>query len=97
MRSRLHLTCIIDAGGVLESEDIVFGKIGKMQDYWYRHSITDSSRRSVYSNDDSEIVKKPVGNWRALLEAALISENVDFMIRDQSRPEPPADSGWVSR
>jgi hypothetical protein len=80
----------------LESEDIVFGKIGKRQDYWHRPSITDSSQRPTYSKDDSEIVKKPVGNWRALLDLALRAQNIDLMIRDQSRPLPPEDSGWVS-
>ena len=85
----------------MESEDIVLSNIGnlKKQDYWHRPSIPDSSQRRVqpdYSGDGSEVVKKPIGNWRALVDAALRSQNVDLMVRDQSRPDPPADSGWVS-
>jgi hypothetical protein len=85
-----------DVGGVLESEDIVLSKIGKSRDYWHRPSISDSSQRRTYSKNDSEIVKKPVENWRALLDAALSSQNVDLMIRDQYKPLPPEDSDWVS-
>jgi hypothetical protein len=91
---------MLDLSGVLESEDIVLSKIGKWQDYWYRPSITDSSQRRVesgYLDSDSEIVKKPIGNGRALIHAALRSQNIDFMIRDLSKPEPPANSGWVRR
>jgi hypothetical protein len=88
--------CLQDVGGVLESEDIVLNKIRESQDYWHRPSIIDSSQRPTYSKDDSEIVKKPVGNCRALLDAALNSQNVDLMIRDPSKPVPPEDSGWVS-
>ena len=88
--------CLQDVGGVLESDDVVLSKIGKSQDYWHRPSISDSSQRRTYSRNDSEIVKKPVGNWGALLDAALSSQNVDLLIRDQSKPVPPEDSDWVS-
>ena len=87
--------CLQDVGGVLESDDIVLNKIGKSRDYWHRPSISDSSQRRTYSNHDSEIVKKPVGNWHTLLDAALSSQNMDLMIRDQSKPVPPEDSDWV--
>ncbi|KAH9018214.1 hypothetical protein EDB83DRAFT_181314 [Lactarius deliciosus] len=83
-----------DISGKLDSEDTVLRNIGKKQDYWHRPSITDSSQRRGYSGCDSEIVKKPVGNGRALVDAALRSQKVDLMIRDQSKPEPPRDSGW---
>lgn len=89
---------MLDVSGVLESEDIVLSKIGKRQDYWYRPSIPFQRRiESGYSDGDSEIVKKPIGSGHALIDAALRSQNIDFMIRDLSRPEPPADSGWVRR
>lgn len=94
------MTCIQDVSGTLVSEDIALSEIGEMQDYWYRPSITDSSQRRVDLDGGSIenlIVQKPVANGRDLLYAALRSQNVDFMIRDQSRPQPPADSGWVSR
>ncbi|KAI9449365.1 hypothetical protein BJY52DRAFT_1307876 [Lactarius psammicola] len=93
-----HQTVILkDVCGVLESEDIVLRNIGEQQDYWYRPSITDSFQRRVqsgYSDVDSEIVRKPVRNGRGLIDLALRSQNIDLMIRDRSRPEPPADSGW---
>ena len=98
-RCTLQLTSTLDVGGILESEHIVYSKIGTRQDFWHRPSITDSSQcrtQQDYSYDDSEIVNKPVANWRALLDAALECQNVDLMVRDQSRPNPPADSGWVS-
>ncbi|KAH9056286.1 hypothetical protein EDB87DRAFT_1258100 [Lactarius vividus] len=85
-----------DIGGKLDSEDTVLRNIGKKQDYWHRPSITDSSQHRGYSGTDSEIVKKPVGDGHALVDAALRSQKIDLMIRDQSRPEPPVDSGWVS-
>lgn len=93
-----HQTVILkDLSGVLESEDIVLSKIGKSQDYWYRPSNAYSSQRRVgssYFDCDSEIVQKPIRNGRDLIQAALRSQNVDLMIRDLSKPEPPADSGW---
>ncbi|KAI9435106.1 hypothetical protein H4582DRAFT_703691 [Lactarius indigo] len=90
-----HETVILkDVGGILDSEDTVLRNIGKKQDYWHRPSITDSSQhrvRSGYSGSDSKIVKETVEDGRALVDAALRSQNVDLMIRDQSRPEP---LGW---
>ncbi|KAH9169959.1 hypothetical protein EDB89DRAFT_1908133 [Lactarius sanguifluus] len=73
-------------------KDIVLRNIGTEQDYWHRPS--QPRGQSGYSGSDSEIVEKPVRNGRALVDAALRSQKVDLMIRDQSRPEPPADSGW---
>ncbi len=100
--SSVQLTCILDAGGILNSEDIVLSNrnIGKSQDYWHRPSVTDSSRRrveSTYSDDDIELVNKPLESGHALLDVALQSQSqkVDFMIRDRSLPEPPEHSGWV--
>jgi hypothetical protein len=89
--------CIQDVLGNLESEDIVLRGIGESQYYWYR--ISDPSRRHVESSMDNEIVnlKRPIRNVHDLLEVALRSQNIDFMIRDISRPKPPTDSGWVSR
>ena len=95
---------MLDICGTLESEDIVVRRIGKKQDFWHRPSgsITDSSQRrrnqQGYSDDsdDSEIVKKPVGNWRDLVDVVMRCQIVDLMVRDQSRPDPPADPGWVS-
>ncbi|KAH8980113.1 hypothetical protein EDB92DRAFT_1901629 [Lactarius akahatsu] len=88
-----HKTVIMkDIGGILDSEDIVLRNIGTEQDYWHRPS--QRRGQSGYSGSDSEIVEKPVGDGRALVDAALRSQKVDLMIRDQSRPEPPADSGW---
>jgi hypothetical protein len=93
-----HRTVILkDVGGILESEDIVLSKIGKMQDYWYRPSITDSSHPCVglgYSDVDSEIVNTPFADARAVIHAAVRAQGVDLMIRDRFRPEPPAESGW---
>lgn len=71
-----------------------------MQDYWCRPSINDLSQGRIDPNVEffeSVIVKKSCADWRTLLEAAVRSQNVDFMIRDQSRPQPPVDSGWVSQ
>ena len=96
-----NLTCILDVNGILESEHIVYtAMVGKRHDFWHRPSITDSSQRRPqpdYLDHDSKIVNKPVGNWRALVDLALRCQNVDLMVRDQSRPYPPADSGWVCR
>ncbi|KAI9435105.1 hypothetical protein H4582DRAFT_1972877 [Lactarius indigo] len=95
-----HETVILkDISGILDSEDTVLRNIREKQDYWHRPPIspfTDSSQHRGYSGIDREIVENPVGNGRALVDAALKSQNVDLMIRDQSRPEPPVDSGWVS-
>ncbi|KAH9009579.1 hypothetical protein EDB84DRAFT_1571137 [Lactarius hengduanensis] len=84
-------------GGILDSEDIVLCNIGRKQDYWHRPSITDPSQRPIQSNilgDDGDIINRPVENGRDLMESALRSQKVDLMIRDRSRPLPPADSGW---
>ncbi|KAH8981957.1 hypothetical protein EDB86DRAFT_393015 [Lactarius hatsudake] len=95
-----HKTVILkDVDGTLESEDTILRNMGKNQDYWYRPSImmTDLSQhltQSEYSGDDCELIKRPVGNGRDLMELALRSQKVDFMIRDRSRPLPSADSGW---
>ncbi|KAH8981175.1 hypothetical protein EDB92DRAFT_210158 [Lactarius akahatsu] len=93
-----HQTVILkDVGGILDSEDTVLRNIGKSQDYWYRPSVTDSSQRRVgseYSDADSDIVKTPFADARALIHAAVRAQGVDLMIRDRSRPLPPADSGW---
>ncbi|KAH9175842.1 hypothetical protein EDB89DRAFT_287927 [Lactarius sanguifluus] len=93
-----HETIILkDVGGFLDSEDIVLRNIGKKQDYWHRPSITNPSQRHIpaeYLGYDSEIVNRPVGNGRDLMESALRSQKVDLMIRDRSGPLPPADSGW---
>ncbi|KAI9449363.1 hypothetical protein BJY52DRAFT_253247 [Lactarius psammicola] len=96
-----HQTIILkDVSGILESEDIVLRNIGESQDYWYRPSrVADPSQRRVGlghsgANSDSYIVNTPVGNGRALIDLALRSQDVDLMIRDRSRPLPPADSGW---
>ena len=88
--------CLQDFGGILESGDIVLAKLGKNVDYWHRPSISNSSQCRTYSNHDRELVKKPVGNWRALLDTALSSQNVDLMVRDQFNPVPPEGSYWVS-
>jgi hypothetical protein len=96
----LQPTCILDVSGVLESEDIVLSKIGERQDYWYRPSILNLSQHRFglgYAAVNSEIIKKPIENAHALIDAALSSQNIDFMIRDVSNPVPPADLGWVSR
>jgi hypothetical protein len=50
-----------------------------------------------YSDVDSEIVNTPFADARAVIHAAVRAQRVDLMIRDRSRPEPPAESGWVSR
>ncbi|KAH9017270.1 hypothetical protein EDB85DRAFT_678591 [Lactarius pseudohatsudake] len=93
-----HQTVILkDVGDILDSEDTVLRNIGKSQDYWYRPSVTDSSQRRVgseYSDADSDIVKTPFADARALIHAAVRAQGVDLMIRDRSRPLPPADSGW---
>ncbi|KAH9008952.1 hypothetical protein EDB85DRAFT_2283374 [Lactarius pseudohatsudake] len=93
-----HETVILkDAGGILDSEDFVLRNIGESQDYWYRPSITDSSQRPVglgYSGADSGIVNTPFANARAVIHAAVRAQGVDLLIRDRSRPLPPADSGW---
>ncbi|KAI9435108.1 hypothetical protein H4582DRAFT_703912 [Lactarius indigo] len=93
-----HETVILkDISGNLDSEDIVLRKIGKSQNYWHRPSRSSQHHgQSSYSGSDGEIVEKPVENGRALVDAALRSQNVDLMIRDRSRPLPPADSGWKS-
>ncbi|KAH8980109.1 hypothetical protein EDB92DRAFT_304284 [Lactarius akahatsu] len=95
---RPHETTILkDVGGILDSEDIVLCNIGRKQDYWHRPSITDPSQRPIQSKylcDDGDIINRPVGNGRDLMESALRSQRVDLMIRDRSRPLPPADSGW---
>ena len=78
---------------------MVFRGNGENQNYWYRPSIIDSFQSRVqpdFSYDDNEIVKKPVGSWRDLVDMALRCQNVDLMARDKSMPDPPADSGWVS-
>ncbi|KAH8990441.1 hypothetical protein EDB86DRAFT_2939442 [Lactarius hatsudake] len=94
---RPHQSVILkDVGGVLDSEDTVLRDIGKSQDYWYRPSVTDSSQRRVgleYSDADSVIVYTPFADARALIHAAVRAQGVDLMIRDRSRPLPPADSG----
>ncbi|KAH9056288.1 hypothetical protein EDB87DRAFT_1258271 [Lactarius vividus] len=91
-----HRTVILkDISGDLDSEDKVLRKIGESQDYWHRSSRSSQHpAQSSYSDSDSGIVEQPVGNGRALVDAALRSQNVDLMIRDRSRPEPSADSGW---
>ncbi|KAH8976727.1 hypothetical protein EDB86DRAFT_3017993 [Lactarius hatsudake] len=93
-----HQTVILkDVGGILDSEDTILRNIGKSQDYWYRPSVTDSSQRRVrleYSGADSDIVNTPFADARALIHAAVRAQEVDLMIRDLSRPLPPADSGW---
>lgn len=83
---------------MLESEDIVLRDIGESQDYWYRPSINSASRHTVsgYSDGDSDIVNTQFADARAVIHAAIRAQRVDLMIRDQSIPEPPADSGWVS-
>ncbi|KAH9049830.1 hypothetical protein EDB83DRAFT_2630951 [Lactarius deliciosus] len=80
-----------------DSEDTVLRDIGKSQDYWYRPSLTDSSQRRVgleYSGADSDIVNTPFADARALIHTAVRAQGVDLMIRDRSRPLPPADSDW---
>ncbi|KAH9017891.1 hypothetical protein EDB84DRAFT_1628145 [Lactarius hengduanensis] len=93
-----HRTVILkDVSGNLESEDIVLRNIGENQDYWYRPSITVSSQRHIqsgYSGADSDIVYTPFESARAVIHAAVRAQGVDLMIRDRSRPLPPADSGW---
>ncbi|KAH9169943.1 hypothetical protein EDB89DRAFT_1364293 [Lactarius sanguifluus] len=93
-----HKTVILkDVRGILESEDAILRGIGESQDYWYRPSITDSSQRRVqsgYSGVDSDIVNTPFVSARAVIHAAVRAQGVDLMIRDRSRPLPPADSGW---
>ena len=92
-------TFILDVSGVLVSEDIIPRSIGEDQDYWYRPSkVVDPSQLSVelgHSGVDNIIVQQSVGNWRAVIELALVSQNIDLMIRDRSMPEPPEE--WVSR
>ncbi|KAI9449586.1 hypothetical protein BJY52DRAFT_1215868 [Lactarius psammicola] len=83
--------------GVLESEDNVFRNIGGKQDYWHRP--LSPIRFSAMSNLATRVMTvkssaKPVVNGRDVVEVALRSQNVDLMIRDQSMPKPPADSGW---
>ena len=66
--------CVLDFGGILDSEDIVLGNFGKRQDCWHRPSITDSSQRRIqsgYSGSESEVVNKLVENGRALVDVAL--------------------------
>ena len=87
---------IQDFVGKLESEDIVLCDIGGNQDYWYR--TADPSRRRGKSNDsdiDGIILQKPVKNEREVVEEAVRTQNLDFMIRDPTMPVP--DSEWVSR
>ena len=95
----LERTCILDVCGILDSEDRIPFSFGESQDYWYRPSkVVDPSQRHVesgYSDVDNIIIQKPVGNWHAVLESALVSQNIDLLIRDLSMPEPPAE--WVSR
>ena len=88
--------CVEDVVGNLESEDIVLRGIGDSQDYWHRPSkVADPSPR-VQPDLDSEIVKNPVRNGRAAIDAALRVRNVDLMIRDRSKPAERL-TDWVSR
>ena len=88
--------CVEDVVGNLESEDIVLRGIGDSQDYWHRPSkVADPSPR-VQLDHDSEIVKNPVRNGRAVIDAALRVRNVDLMIRDRSKPAEHL-TDWVSR
>ena len=82
--------------GNLESEDIVLRGIGESQDYWHRPSKVADPSPGVQPNNDSEIVKNPVRNGRAVIDAALRAQNVDLMIRDQSKPAEYL-MDWVSR
>ncbi|KAH8980111.1 hypothetical protein EDB92DRAFT_1954296 [Lactarius akahatsu] len=80
-----------------DSEDTVLRNIGKSHDYWYRLSVTNSSQHRVgleYSGADSDIINTPFVDARALIHAAVRAQGIDLMIRDRSRPLPPADSGW---
>ena len=82
--------------GNLESEDIVLRGIGEEQDYWLRPSIVaDLSPSRAQLDNDKEIVKYPVENGRAAIDAALRVQNVDIMIRDLTMPKP--STNWVSR
>ncbi|KAI9435100.1 hypothetical protein H4582DRAFT_703316 [Lactarius indigo] len=93
-----HETVILkDISGILDSEDTVLRNIGQKQDYWYRPSVTDSFQHRVqsgYSGVDSDIVNTPFASPRAVIHAAVRAQGIDLMIRDRSRPLPPADSGW---
>ena len=54
---------------------------------YHRFSLLACHRRAC-SNNDTEIVKKLVGDWRPLLDAALNSRNVDLMGQRPSMPVP---------
>ena len=100
---QLQPRCIEDLRGILESEDLVLRDIGESQYYWYRPSrVANSSQlrhdvELVYSSADRDIVNTLFVDARAVIHAAVRAQGVDLMIRDRSKPEPPACSGWVSR
>ena len=83
--------------GNLESEDIVCRGIGDSQDYWHRPSKVADPSPGVLPNNDCEMVKNVVGNGRAMIDAALQAQNVDLMIRDQSKHGAEHLMDWVSR